>query len=86
MTRKIRMHLRTGGLGGLLCSIMEGVTNSAVVLKVNQKHCKHPLWLRVPSAAQDYVTSRVLPILPYASQLGVQNGRIMIAGTTRARV
>ncbi len=50
MIRKIRMHLRTVGLGGLLCSMMGGVTHSAVALKVSRKHCKHPLWLRVPSS------------------------------------
>ena len=33
-----------------MCSMMGGVTNSAVVLKANRKHCRHPLWLRVPSS------------------------------------
>jgi hypothetical protein len=50
MIRNVSMHLRTAGRGGLLCSMMGGGTNSAVVLKANRKHCKHTLWSRVPSS------------------------------------
>jgi FkbM family methyltransferase len=50
MMQRIKLHLRTVGLTGLLCAIGAKVTNSMVRFTVDREDCRHPLRLRLHSS------------------------------------
>ena len=50
MLRKTRMYLTAAGLPGILAAARAGVTNSVVTLRLNKRHLKHPIQLRIPSS------------------------------------
>ncbi len=50
MIRKLRMHMRTVGIGGLLRSLINQMMRSTSLAKVQRRDCKFPFHLRLPSS------------------------------------